>query len=70
MKIVAVALVLLGLVAVLYGGMGYNKKTTILDVGGIKTTATEHKTLPIVPVAGVIAFLGGVMLMATRKRPA
>ena len=70
MRIMAVGLVLFGLVALLYGGIGYNRKTTILDVGGIKATATEHKTLPIAPVVGGIGFLGGIVLLATRKRPA
>jgi hypothetical protein len=70
MKVVAVTLVLLGLVALIYGGIGYNRKTTILEVGGIKATATEHKTIPIAPVVGAIALLGGVALLVTRKRVA
>ena len=69
MRILGVALVILGIVALIYGGIGYNRQTTILDVGGIKATATEHKTLPIAPVAGVIALIGGVLLlMAPIKR--
>ncbi len=63
MKIVGVALVILGIAALFYGGIGYDRKTTILDVGGIKATATEHRTLPIAPVVGVIALVGGVALL-------
>jgi hypothetical protein len=63
MKIVGVALVILGIVALVYGGIGYNRQTTILEVGGIKATATEHKTLPVAPVVGAIALIGGIALL-------
>ena len=70
MRMIGVALVILGIVALVYGGIGYNRRTTILDVGGIKATATEHKTLPIAPVAGTVALIGGiVLLMVPKKRP-
>ena len=67
MKIVGIALVILGIVALVYGGIGYNRQTTILDVGGIKATATEHKTLPITPVAGAIALVGGIALLVVPR---
>jgi membrane-bound ClpP family serine protease len=69
-KLLGIALVILGVVAVIYGGIGYNKQTTILDVGGIKATATEHKTIPIAPIVGVIAVIGGVALLMSSKRGA
>ena len=69
MKIFGLALVVLGVVALLYGGIGYNRQTTILDVGGMKATTTEHKTIPIAPVVGAIALLGGIVaLTGPRKR--
>lgn len=70
MRLLGIALVILGVVAVIYGGFGYNKQTTILDVGGIKATATEHKTIPIAPIVGVIAVIGGVALLMSSKRGA
>jgi uncharacterized membrane protein YidH (DUF202 family) len=68
MRLLGIVLVVLGIVALVYGGIGYNKQTTILDVGGIKATATEHKQLPIAPIVGVIAIIGGVALMMASKR--
>ena len=68
MRLLGIVLVVLGIVALIYGGIGYNKQTTILDVGGIKATATEHKQLPIAPIVGVIAIVGGVALMMASKR--
>ena len=63
MKLVGVVLVIIGIVVLVYGGIGYNRQTTILDVGGIKATATEHKTIPIAPVAGAIALIGGIVIL-------
>jgi uncharacterized membrane protein YidH (DUF202 family) len=63
MRLLGIVLVILGIVALVYGGISYNRQRTILDVGGIKATTTEHKTIPIAPVAGVIALIGGVALL-------
>jgi len=63
MKLFAVALVILGIIALFYGGISFNHQTTILDVGGIKATATERKTIPLAPFAGAIALLGGIALL-------
>ena len=63
MKILGFALIVLGVVALVYGGISYNKQTTILDMGGVKATATEHKTIPIAPVVGAIALVGGLALL-------
>jgi uncharacterized membrane protein YidH (DUF202 family) len=68
MRLLGIVLVVLGIVALIYGGIGYDKETTVLDVGGIKATATEHKKLPIAPIVGVIAIVGGVALMMASKR--
>ena len=69
-RIVGIALVVLGAVALIYGGVGYNRQRTLLDVGGIKATFTEHKTLPIAPVVGAISLLGGIGLLVVQRRAA
>lgn len=63
MKLLAVALVILGTIVLFYGGIDFNHQTTILDVGGIKASTTERKTIPLAPIAGAIALLGGVALL-------
>ena len=63
MKIFGVALLVFGIAALVFGGFGYNRQSTILEVGGVKATATEHKTIPIAPVAGVIALVTGLGLI-------
>jgi hypothetical protein len=70
MKIISIALMIIGIAALMYGGISYNRQRTILDVGGVKATATEHKTIPISPVLGAIALIGGVWLLVGNRRGA
>jgi hypothetical protein len=68
MRMLAVALLIVGAVALIYGGFSYNRQHTILDVGSIHATETEHKTVPISPIAGGIAVACGVALLVVPKR--
>lgn len=62
-------LVVLGILALVYGGITYNRERTVIDLGPIKATATEQRNIPFSPIVGGIAIVGGlVMLMATRRR--
>lgn len=66
-----ILLVVLGMAALLFGGIGYPRQKTILDIGGIKAVATEHRTFPVAPIAGAVLLLGGVALLALpNRRPA
>ena len=67
MKIFSLVLVTIGIVVLMYGGIRLNRQKTILDVGGIKATATEHQPA-ISPIVGAIALIGGVVLLAVNKR--
>jgi hypothetical protein len=69
MKIIGFVLLVLGVLALLYGGISYNRERTVLDVGPFKATATEQKNVPLSPIVGGIALLGGILLLAIpRKR--
>ncbi len=70
MRQLGIILVVLGIVALVYGIMGFNKQTTMIDLGGIKATATEHKTSPVATVVGIVALVGGAALLVGSKRGA
>jgi uncharacterized membrane protein YidH (DUF202 family) len=71
MKFLAIALVILGIIALVYGGFSYNRQTTILDIGDVKATSTERKTVPIAPIVGGLVLVAGVaLLLAPRLRRA
>ena len=69
MKILGLLLMTFGLVALIYGGISYNRQRTVLNVGPFQATATEQKNVPLSPIVGGIALLGGVLLLVVpRKR--
>jgi hypothetical protein len=69
MKLVGFVLVVLGVLALVYGGISYNRERTVLDVGPFKATATEQKNIPLSPIVGGVALLGGIILLTLpRKR--
>ena len=71
MKLIGFVLVVLGILALVYGGISYNRQRTIIDVGPFKATATEQKNIPLSPIVGGIALLGGIILLVVpRKRTA
>ncbi len=64
MKTLGIALVVLGLAGLLYGAIGYDRQTTVLELGGIRATAREHKTSPVLSVVGAIVLVGGIVILA------
>jgi len=69
MKILGFLLVVFGVLALVYGGISYNRQRTVIDVGSFKATATEQRNVPLSPIVGGIALLGGILLLvAPRKR--
>jgi uncharacterized membrane protein len=69
MKLIGFVLVVLGVLALVYGGISYNRERTVLDVGPFKATATEQKNIPLSPIVGGVALLGGIVLLVLpRKR--
>jgi len=69
MKLLAIGLIVLGVIALAYGGITYKSgQDTLLEVGDVKVTAEEKKTIPLPPVLGVIALVGGIALLVSQKR--
>jgi hypothetical protein len=67
-----IVLIVLGLAALVYGGITYTSRETVIDIGPIQATADRERTFPLPPVAGIIAVVGGIALLVggTRTRSA
>ena len=68
LAIVGILLIILGVVALAYQGFTYTTKEKVIDVGPVKVEAEKHKTVPLPPVLGVVALLGGVILLVASAR--
>ena len=68
MTIAGVVLVVLGVVALVYQGITYTTRETVIDIGPLHATADQQKTLPLPPLLGVVAVAGGVALLFAGAR--
>jgi uncharacterized membrane protein YidH (DUF202 family) len=68
MRNIGIVLLIVGVLALVYGGIGYNRNHTVLEVGSMNVTATEHKNITIPAVLGVVVLIGGVALLLSDRR--
>ncbi|HEY2992728.1 MAG TPA: DUF3185 domain-containing protein [Methylomirabilota bacterium] len=66
--ILGVILIIIGIVALAYQGITYTTKDKVVDLGPLKVEAKHEKTIPLPPILGVAALLGGVVLVAVSAR--
>ena len=71
MRIVGIALIVIGLVSLAVGGISYTKKEKVIDIGPIEATAETRETIPLPPLLGGLALAGGVVLLiyGSKKKP-
>jgi uncharacterized membrane protein YidH (DUF202 family) len=67
-RTVGIVLIVVGLIASIWGGFTYTKREKIVDIGPIEATRTTEKHIPISPVIGVVSLIAGVTLIITGKR--
>ena len=68
MKALGAALVLLGFLGLVFGGIPYNRTETIAQIGDLKMRATEKKQLGLPPLVSGFAILVGAALWFGAKR--
>ena len=68
--LVGIALIVLGIVAFAYQGITYTSREKIIDICPIQATADTQKTIPLSPVLGGLALVGGIVLVVVgAKKP-
>lgn len=71
MKIAGVILIVLGLASLIWGGIPYNKTSSVAQFGDLKMQVTEKKEFTVPPVlAGVAILAGAALLFAGSRKPA
>ena len=62
-RIVGLVLVLAGIVVLVWGGVFWTDRDTVINAGPLKVTTEEREGLPLPPVVGAIALVGGIILL-------
>ena len=60
---IGILLIVLGALALAYQGINYTREKKVVDVGSVHLTAESHERIPIPPVLGGLALVGGVVLL-------
>jgi drug/metabolite transporter (DMT)-like permease len=68
MAMLGIALLVVGVVALAYTGITYKSRDTVLDLGPLHATAVREHTIPLSPIFGVVAAIGGVVLLVVGNR--
>lgn len=68
LKAVGIVLIVLGIVALVYGGITYTTRDEVVDIGPVEVTTENQETIPLPPVLGAVSLLGGIVLLVSRKR--
>jgi len=66
--IIAIILIALGIAAFAYQGITYTTREKVVDLGPIQVTAEKSKTIPLPPIVGAIALVGGIVLLIVGSR--
>jgi hypothetical protein len=62
-KLLGLALVVLGLAGLIWGGISWTRDETVVDAGPIEITAEKREGIPVSPVVGGLLVVAGVALL-------
>ena len=68
LSLLGILLVVLGALALAYQGITYTRREKVLDVGPIHATEDTQERIPLPPILGGLALVGGVALLVVGAR--
>ena len=68
MKAIGFILIVIGVLSLMYQGFTYTTHKKVLDVGPIQATKEEHHSVPLPPILGALALIGGVVVLVSDRR--
>jgi hypothetical protein len=67
-KTLGVILIALGLAGLAWGGFTYTTTEKVVDIGPIHATREKTHNVPLPPIAGALALVGGIVLLVAGRR--
>jgi drug/metabolite transporter (DMT)-like permease len=65
---IGILLIILGALALAYQGINYTRQKKVIDVGSVHLTTETHERIPVPPILGGLALVGGVVLLLWDRR--
>ena len=67
-KAIGAILIVLGLLGLAWGGFSYTTREKVVDIGPIHATREKTHDIPVPPIAGAVALIGGIVLLAVGRK--
>ena len=67
-KVLGIILIGLGVVGLAWGGFTYTTREKLVDIGPVHATREQTHNVPLPPIAGALALIGGVVLLVTSRK--
>jgi drug/metabolite transporter (DMT)-like permease len=67
-RIVGLVLIVIGIAALVWGGVFWTNRDTIVDAGPLQISKEKREGVPMPPILGAIALVGGIVLLAVPDR--
>ena len=67
-KTFGIILIVLGLLGLAWGGFTYTTREKVIDIGPIHATRDETHNVPLPPIAGAAALIGGIVLLVAGRK--
>ena len=68
MKTIGVILIALGVFGLAWGGFTYTTREKVVDIGPIHANREKTHNVPLPPIAGAVALIGGVVLLVAGRK--
>jgi uncharacterized membrane protein len=68
LSVVGVVLIALAVISFAYQGITYTTHKKVIDLGPIQATTEQHKTIPLPPLFGGLALIGGIVLLVAGNK--
>lgn len=67
-KVLGIVLIALGIIALAWGGFSFTTREKVADIGPIHASRDKNHSVPLPPIAGAVALVGGVALLVVGKK--
>ena len=67
-RIAGVVLLIVGVVALLWGGVFWTDEDTVIDAGPVEVSRQSREGVAIPPILGILAAVGGIVLLLVPDR--
>lgn len=66
--VLGIFLIVAGVLVLAYQGINYTREKKVIDMGPMHVTQESHEHIPLPPILGGLALVGGVVLLVMGAR--